>query len=102
MVTTQLFIDMLAARGVTSVTSAHGRLADLGAAARLRRAPAALCGVRLPAHHLPHFHHGRSDGAAAAAGGGGAAVRVSRRRPCAAAAFVRYGFSAGLPANVRE
>jgi len=53
-----------------------GSLADLRAAARLHRAPAALRSVRLPAHHLPDFHHGRSDGAAPPADGGGTAVRL--------------------------
>ena len=38
-----------------------GILADLRLAAGLHRAPQAIQGVRLPAHHLSDFHHGRSD-----------------------------------------
>ena len=38
-------------------------LADLRLGARLHRAPQAIQGVRMPAYHLPDFHHGRSDGA---------------------------------------
>ena len=59
---------------------AAGSLADLRAAARLHRPPAIVCGVRLPAHHLPHLDHGRRDGAARPAGGGGAALRLSWRQ----------------------
>ena len=53
---------------------AAGILADLRFAAGLHRAPQAIQGVRLPAHHLSHLDHGRSDGAVAARRRRGAAV----------------------------
>jgi hypothetical protein len=81
---------------------AAGSLADLRAAVRLHRAPATLRGVRLPAHHLPDFHHGRPDGAAPPAGGGGAALRVSGRPPCAAASITDAGVAPRRRANARK
>jgi alkanesulfonate monooxygenase SsuD/methylene tetrahydromethanopterin reductase-like flavin-dependent oxidoreductase (luciferase family) len=48
--------------------SAAASLADLWLAAGVRRAHQTVPGLGVPAHHLSHFDHGRSDGAIATIG----------------------------------
>src|SRR5262249_7582581 len=72
--------------------SAAGGLADLWLAAGVRRAPQALQGGGLPAHHLSHLDHGRSDGAIPPPGRGRAAIRrLARGTPFGEACMQTLG-----------
>ena len=55
--------------------SAAGSLADLWLAAGVRRAHQTVQGFGVPAHHLSHFDHGRSDGAIPTTGRRRTAIR---------------------------